>query len=476
MLQANPAVKLRDCDNTTLVIDPAALGSVAVDSVIVGVLDTFYTAGPSECSLFVRRVTAVTTSPGGLVIETVPASLGDIFFSADFTFPDATTTELVPPGLDIAPGISLSNTTASSGRGLLSSAAVRGHAVSQPKSFADSEGSSPKFDIGLDLDGFTLPDPKLQFRFLGAKFLSSASLRVYKAPGSDSVTVTYTTEIEVGVSFSATIEQIKDEYNAEYKLKLGERFFLIDAVVPIPITVDAQVKFSGKVIVEGDYEKPVEITGGVSGGPSFRAGLTCSKAGCQAPDFSGDFELQVTGSSTAQGLCTVKFTLEVEAALGSTVSLGFPKANIELFTLALKLTPSVAVAFRTPDDSCPCVDSKQQSSQKKTGELELDLEVGREFEAVGLTPRYKIPLGKKDFELGSECLSGVKLADCELGKCNKDKSQCGDKKAGAAKHSPLRKGRHLMQTDEQDAISALQVTPYLLAILNQSHSSISTHL
>ena len=471
MLQANPAATLRSCDNTTLVIDPAALGSVAVDSVIVGVLDTVYTAGPSECTMLLRRVTAVSASPGGLVIESVAGSWGDVFFSANLTFPEASTTQVVPNGPDTGSGFSLSNTTVISGRKLLNTPAIRGHALSRPSSFEEGKPEGPEFEVGVDLGAASVSGGGLQLHFSNGRLASYSRVNVFKAPGGETVITTFKAGTGVAVTYSATIQNIKTS------VKFGEieteplswSYIIPVGVIVIPVSVLAKAVLSGSVAVEGDYESPVELTGVMTGGPSVTASLTCTYGVCIPLGSGSMLNLDVTGMPHASGICGNKFTLEAAVALEVGFGPGVGKATLQILTAALQPKPSVTLALKAPDDKCPCVNKEQQASRKVSGVVKYVLEVfvGAKLDDVGIGVKGTFPIGETPEKLfKDECTSDVEVAACELGKCDgKDKGKCGDKKAGAAKHTPQRAGRHLMQTDQQDAITALQVSPEFLLFL-----------
>ena len=77
--RVSPTVELLACNDTQLTVQPSAVDSLSLGDILVGTLNALEVHGSSICTVITRQVLGIAEGAGCVIINTVSASLVDMF-------------------------------------------------------------------------------------------------------------------------------------------------------------------------------------------------------------------------------------------------------------------------------------------------------------------------------------------------------------------------------------------------------------
>ncbi|BDA42039.1 hypothetical protein COCOBI_02-8400 [Coccomyxa sp. Obi] len=453
----NSNASVQFCNDTLLIVPLGAQDSIMVGSVIFGVLETLQSSGPSPCTLILRTVTGISATSQYVSIETLPATLEDIFSTVDITISDITSNALVvglsndaSPAADASlfnqsaidfPDITTNASTFAkvSSHKVASLLADRGSANTRKtidpirKSF---EQEAPKFQIGLDYGGLSLTAATATVLVQEGSFTPIFSVSLKRQAGDAFVSPTLT----IGGSTSLAFTAAGNSVNAEYKGKLFEKdfgevlFYVPVGPFPLPFSLATGVAINLDSTFESEYPTPVHFALSFSASPTLTLGLNCQNSGSCAPFASGSLgDVAVKATPLEDPACTGDFKLGLGPALEVTLNAGsreayetlanvIPGFNADAGELlkaevGCSLAADIQNAVPADAETCPCLNNVAQASIVAQSVLacEAEIALGARFEPF--TASETVPIGSpiKDPFL-TECRSNVP-AGCTLPSC-----------------------------------------------------------
>lgn len=424
MLIVNSSAFVLSCNASQLVIPATTVGSLTVGSVLIGFLDIISQIGPSPCTMIMRLVLAMVTTPSQVIVQTVPATLEDVFVTVNVTVPDITTSSLYTGFYNGTEAAMLSKVVS------VSSAPVHDlKAVTDIALF-----TLPDFKIGYQTGPLSITTSQVSFRVTRASFLPiTVGAYLLRSENDPSVSAGLIATIAVDVGFEAVFKNIQGDISIPFfEHPLGEIVFDLAGV---PFSVDFAFKAALKVSVKGKFEEGLTLGAELTGLPSITVGVACGPLGGCQPIGSGEPNLNLQPSFSLKGFCEAEVSVGLVPAFEVTFNIG-PKSAYELlegfskaigrdfradigeiFKAELSVTGAVEASAKAPDSECGCVNNKEQASITIQGSSEVEAEVslgGRYFTAGSAT--YKLGPALK-FPLPKLCSQNLALLQCELQTC-----------------------------------------------------------
>ena len=204
MLIVNSSAVVLSCDASQLVIPATTVGSLMVGSVLIGFLDILSQIGPSPCKMIMRLVLAMVTTPSQVIVQTVPATLEDVFVTVNVTVPDITMSSLYAGFYSGTEAAMLSKIVS------VSSAPVHDlKAVTDVALF-----TLPDFKIGYQTGPLSITTSQVSFRVTRASFLPiTVGAYLLRSENDPSVSAGLIATIAVDVGFEAVLKNIQGDIN-----------------------------------------------------------------------------------------------------------------------------------------------------------------------------------------------------------------------------------------------------------------------